>query len=187
MLRRIYIFCLALSMISFIPSTYAQKGKSEVSVSYGLWSAYTIANLPPYSTSSGVGMINYKYYLSRKTTIGMSIGFENISNSGSYLSFVPEFTYAYYDNRNDRIRVRLYGGAAIGLTVFDDFNISTSAYANRTDNSGPQLTGQITPFGMRIGRKVAFFAELGYGYKGIVTGGLSYRFSTMAKKKVDNN
>ena len=187
MQRKRYIFCLALSMFSFVLSGFAQTGKSEISVSYGLWSAYTLANGMPYSASSGVGMINYKYYLSKRVNIGMTVGYENIGNDGSYLHFVPEFTYAYYDNKNDRIRVRMYSGAAVGIAVFDDLHTNNGVYSTYQDNSGPKITGQATVFGMRIGRKIGGFLELGYGYKGIVTGGIGYRFSTKAKKSAETN
>ena len=190
MQRRIYIFCLALSMMSFIPYSHAQKGKSEFSVAYGYYSIYSLVDhgsdpRNPYNASSGVGMINYKYYLCKKLTIGMGIGYENISTSGSYLTFTPEFTYTYFDNPHDRIRVRLYGGASLGLTVYDDFFVYHDLYSHHTDLSGPSVTGQITPLGMRIGRKLGGFVELGLGYKGLFNFGCSYRFRTHAREHTE--
>ena len=187
MQRRIGIFCLALLMICFVPRVDAQKGKSEISVSYGRFSAYSFYVGAPYSNSSGTGMLNYKYYLSKRVTLGMTFGYENISSYGSYLSFVPEFTYTYYDTKDDRVRVKLYGGASFGMTVFSDFFPYSDVYSTHHDESGPRPTGQATPFGIRIGRKVAGFAELGYGYKGLFSFGLSYRFRTKALPPRDNN
>ena len=187
MQRKIFMFCLALSMICFIPMSRAQKGKSEISLAYGNYSAYTIYNGKPYNVSSGVGMLNYKYYLTKKVTIGMVIAYENINTYGSNLIFAPEFTYSYYDNKDDRIRVKMYGGASIGLAVFDDYMYNPqSYYIAKTDRSGAKFTGQVTPFAIRIGRKVGGFLELGYGYKGIFNFGLSYRFRTTPRAKVDN-
>jgi hypothetical protein len=37
-------------------------------------------------------------------------------------------------------------------------------------------TFQITPFGVRAGKQTGVFAEIGYGYKGIINLGLSSRF-----------
>jgi hypothetical protein len=34
---------------------------------------------------------------------------------------------------------------------------------------------QFTPLGVRTGQKVAFWAELGYGYKGLLNAGVSIR------------
>ncbi len=178
MQKKIFILCLALSMISFIPYTHAQKGKSEISVAYGYWSAYSLINGTPYSASSGVGMLNYKYYLGTKFTLGMTVGYENISDLGSYFTFAPEFSYTYMDTKDDRIRLKLYGGGGFGMTIFDDFNTYSNVYAHHYDESGPKVTGYVSPIGMRIGRKLGGFVELGFGYKGLVHGGISYRFRT---------
>ncbi|NCX95428.1 MAG: hypothetical protein EBX41_03270 [Chitinophagia bacterium] len=168
-----------------IPS-FAQQGKSEVSLGYGLYSFYTFHNEKPYNTSSGTGILTYKYYWSKKLTLGMSIGYENLSNKGSYLSFTPEFTYNYFDNPHHRIRVRMYSGASIGLTVFDDFYRYNDIYSQHHDETGPQFTGNVTPFGIRIGRKLAWYMELGFGYKGLISSGISYRFKTERKPHTDN-
>jgi len=190
-LKNIFSYCLALTLITgFASTSFAQKGKSEVSVAYGYYSMYDFYTGRPYSTSSGVGMINYKYYLSNNVTIGGTIAYENNSNAniggGSYLSFVPEFTYTYLDTKEDRVRVKLYGGASFGLTVYQDLNPYTSIDNVHHDGSGPEPTGQVTPFGIRIGRRFAGFAEIGYGYKGLFSFGLSYRFRTAkAPKKQD--
>ena len=186
MLRSICIFCLALTMICFIPRTYAQKGKSEISVDYGYYSIYSLVNGKPFNASSGVGMLNYKYYLTKKFTLGGVVGYENISSKGSYLTFAPEFTYTYYDNKDDRIRVRLYGSGSLGMTIFDDFFTYSNLYSQHHDESGPQVTGYASPFGIRIGRKVAGFFEVGVGYKGLVHGGFAYRFRTKKMAKTDN-
>ena len=37
-------------------------------------------------------------------------------------------------------------------------------------------TAQVTPIGMRFGDEVAGFLEFGFGYKGLISGGLSVRF-----------
>ena len=174
-------------MICFIPRIHAQKGKSEVSLAYGYYSIYSLINLPPYNVSSGVGMINYKYYLTKKWTLGGVVGYENINNWGSYLIFAPEFTYTYYDNKDDRIRVKMYGGASLGLAVFDDYLYNPKSYNIATvDRTGPKVTGNATPFGIRIGRKVAGFAEFSLGYKGLINFGASYRFRTKPRAHVDN-
>jgi len=34
----------------------------------------------------------------------------------------------------------------------------------------------VTALGFRVGKKLAAFAEPGVGYKGIISGGLSYQF-----------
>lgn len=187
MQRKIYIFCLALTMVSLLPrTTFAQRGKSEVSVAYGLYSIYSLVNQRPYDVSSGVGMINYKYYLTNRVTIGGVIGYENLSNWGSYFTVAPEATYSYYDNKDARIRVKMYGTASVGLSVFDDFYVYNDIYSHHRDESGAKLTGHVSPFGIRIGRKLGGFLELGLGYKGLFNFGMSYRFRTKPRFHEEN-
>jgi hypothetical protein len=151
----------------------AQKGKAEITLQYGYYSNFTVYNGAPFSASSGTMSVNGKYYISDIVSVGLGLGFENNSSIGSYLSVIPEFTFRYLDTRDNRVRVRLYGAAAWGLTVYND----VTAGPNNPDQTGPKLYGfQVTPVGVRVGRKYAAFLELGYGYKGIINGGIGYRF-----------
>ncbi len=187
-LKRLYLFCLLVALLGAAPSTYAQKGKSEVTVGYGFWSAYNLINGRPYRNSPGIGMLTYRHYVSNKVTIGMGFSYENIDNHGSYLSIVPEFTYCYMDNKDDRVRVRLYSGAAVGLSVFDDQYRYAAYYTHHIDESGVKFAGQANLLGVRVGRRLAFTTELGFGYRGLVNLGLSYRFKThCCSHSVDQN
>jgi hypothetical protein len=155
------------------PAAKAQHGKSEITLGYGYLSAYQFANKTPFNTSSGTIALGYKYYLSNTVTLGMGIGYEHISNWASFTSFVPEVTFRYLDTKDSRIRVRLYGAVGYGFTILHDLEIG-QGYA---DESGAKPWGfQLTPIGMRWGRKYAWFAELGTGYKGTFHGGVAIRF-----------
>ena len=180
MQRRISILCLALLMISFIPQTHAQKGKSEIATGYGFYSMYSIANLPPYTASSGVPTITYRYYFTKGFTLGLGIGYENISTWGSFLTFAPEMTFCYLDTRNDLLRVRLYGALSYGISNMDDFRMKPGY----VDASGLKPYGfQVTPFGMRLGRQFAGFLEVGFGYQGILHGGIEVRVPKILKHR----
>ena len=183
MVRKICAFCLALAMISFMPKSHAQRGKSEIAVGYGYYSFYSFVNHGQnnagYSTSSGTGCVTYRYYLSQNVTLGMGVGYENISTWGSFLTFAPEVTVKYLDTRHDYIRVRLYGAFSWGISVLAD----NSVKAGDVDESGPKPWAfQATPIGMRIGRQFAGFVELGLGYKGLVHGGMELRFPQILPK-----
>jgi len=173
MQRKIYAFCLALCMIYFIPNVFAQKGKSEIAIGYGYYSVYTLVNGTPYGVSSGTPSITYRYYLSGNVTIGLGVGTENISNWGTFTTFAPEVTFAYMDTWQENVRVKLYGAASYGITIFQNNNLRT----DQADNSGVWAYGfQATPIGVRVGRQVAAFLELGVGYKGLFHGGIAIRF-----------
>src|SRR6185437_10157374 len=115
MQRGICILCFALSMAGFSNRSFAQKGKSEMAVSYGYYSFYSFlnnginTNNPHYSNSSGASVFTYRYYVSRDVTLGMGIGYENISNWGTFVSIAPELTVSYLDTRQSEVRVKLYG------------------------------------------------------------------------------
>jgi hypothetical protein len=105
--------------------------------------------------------------------LGVGLGYEDISTWGSFLTIAPELTVAYMDTRKDYIRVRLYGSLSYGVSILGDNHTGIG----EVDESGPKFYAfQITPFAVRVGRQVAGFVELGFGYKGIVNGGLSFRF-----------
>jgi hypothetical protein len=181
MQKRIYAICLSLVMIGGFHQSQAQQGKAEVSLAYGYYSMFTLMQGAPFYVSTGTPNVNFRYYLNKMVTVGLGIGFENNSNWGSFLTFSPEMTFRYLDTKDNWIRVRLYGAVAYGLTVFNDNNNAI----NHDNQTGPKLWGfQGTPIGVRVGRRLAGFAELGFGYKGLINVGLSCRFRALPKKVI---
>jgi len=169
--------CLAVAMLGLATQGYAQRGKSEFAVGYGGLSLYSYLNVGrnynvSHSKSGGNATIAYRYYLTRDLTLGMGIGYENISNWGSFVSFVPEITMSYLDTRQDRIRLKLYGAFSYGVCALSDAN----AGPGHDDESGLKAWAfQATPLGVRVGRQWAGFLELGFGYKGLLHGGIALR------------
>jgi len=166
-------------MISFVPRSHAQKGKSEFAVGYGFYSFYSFLNVSEHYGarhvhSSGTSLFTYRYYVSDNVTIGMGIGYENIASGGAFTTFAPEVTVAYLDTRHTKdTRVKLYGAFAYGISVFSD---GLAGNYGHQDQSGPKPWAfQATPIGVRVGRQLAFYAEAGFGYKGILHGGLELR------------
>jgi hypothetical protein len=178
MQRKIYAFCLLLSMTFVIPNARAQKGKSEIAIGYGYYSVYDFVNHSMngnlVTSSGGVPCITYRYYLNKNVTIGLGLAYEDIPTWGIFVTVAPEVTFAYLDTRSKtRTRVKLYGAASYGIALFQNKTLQPG----ESDNSGPWLYGfQATPIGVRVGRQFAGFFELGYGYKGIFHGGLALRF-----------
>jgi hypothetical protein len=178
--KSVVTLCVALACMVAGNKATAQQGKAEIGLSYGYYSMFTLYNGAPFNTSSGTSSLNLRYYLNNAVTLGINVGYENNSSYGSFLTFAPECTFRYLDTRDNRIRVRLYGAAGFGLTVFNDNEANQPGHR---DNTGPKLWGfQGTALGVRVGRKLAGFAEVGYGYKGLLNGGLSYRFRAAKKK-----
>jgi len=172
MLKRIFSILFVL-LFANLSASFAQKGKAELSLAYGYYSSFTLYQGAPFNASTGTPNINLRYYMTNRFTLGLGIGFENNRNYGSFLTFAPEATVAYMDMKDAKVRVKIYGALAYGLTVFNDNN-NNVGHDNQT--GGKPWGFQFTPFGIRVGRKIAGFAEVGYGYKGLINAGLSYRF-----------
>ena len=179
MRNRIYIFCLVLFMFGFVAQGRAQSGRSEIAIGYGYFSIFSLINGVPYNASSGTTALVYRYYLTKDVTLGLGIGTENIKNYGSFTTFAPELTVAYLDTRHSLVRVRLYGSIAYGISYFSDNNIGP----DQIDNSGVKAVGfHASPIGIRVGRQIAAFAELGLGYKGLFHVGADFRWPRVLAK-----
>jgi hypothetical protein len=75
--------------------------------------------------------------------------------------------YHYVNNGN----FKLYGSVAAGPSFFK----STSS-SNSNTTSSTKLGYHFTPLGLRFGGTFAGWAELGIGYRGLLSAGLAYRF-----------
>ena len=75
---------------------------------------------------------------------------------------------------------QLYGYWGMGVTVIKYANATfTTAGGSETPEVRrrlPYFNMQITPVGMRFGKNAGGFWEFGYGYKGIINAGFSYKF-----------
>ena len=95
----------------------------------------------------------------------------NYTNTSLYLTAGLRFTY-YQTNF-----VQLYSGLTLGLRMSVESRESTipyTSFAPAIDNYG--VAFQATAFGVRFGKQVYGFAELGCGYKGIFNLGIGTRF-----------
>ena len=176
----------------------SQKGTFQINGSYGFISAPRVANyasnilgtvgtLGNYDVydhkNTGPVSVHPKYYISDRIKLGLNLTFEqqkektkdNGQNTGkiksNYYSFMPSFTYNYWQRDNCQVYGCLSLGAGIENSTFSPVNKET--YSEKTDNS-LQFAYQVSVFGIRYGKKVGVFMELGYGYNGIFQAGLSY-------------
>ena len=70
----------------------------------------------------------------------------------------------------------LGAGYAFGKTTFKLGDALEFKNTNNDNSKINYFTFHVTALGFRVGKKLAAFAELGVGYKGIINGGLSYQF-----------
>lgn len=89
-----------------------------------------------------------------------------------YLTVLPDYQYAWI-LRPGR---RWYSGAAVGISwqqrkeKHNDFSLEKEEFDKA------RFAYQVTAVGFSFGRKIGGYAELGYGYKGILSTGLKYGF-----------
>ena len=95
----------------------------------------------------------------------------NYTNTSLYLTAGLRFTY-YQTNF-----VQLYSGLSLGVRMNVESQKSTLPYPSVAPSVGDVgIAFQATAFGVRFGKQVYGFAELGCGYKGIFNLGIGTRF-----------
>ena len=189
-MKKIYLALLLFFLLSNL--SYSQQKKNEIYGSYGLASVQEISSilndiiiLPfvggDFTIKSRVGpfIAGYKRNLSDHFTVGIS---------GSYTSFDKEYTILNSNDLKFTVEntfitaladanftynpgniVQLYSGLSAGVSSFQQKD------SIETDNS--TITAfQVNAIGIRAGKNIAAFLELGFGYKGIINGGLSIKF-----------
>lgn len=195
-------FVLALILFLPVSSLNAQdrkvdfnsnQGEFEINAGYGIatlpdfiniFSSVLGAALVPGAVEriDGKGLGNYfiqlNYYLTDRMAVGLEMSYAQyqttfIMNSGgsnAYQSkYITPMILGKYNWLN-RPSFKMYSSAAAGLSLY------TGVGETSGNSKESHLGFQLTPIGIRAGNKVAFFAELGFGYQGMVAGGISVKF-----------
>ncbi|WET67873.1 hypothetical protein [Sphingobacterium sp.] len=172
-----------------------QKGTSDISVTVGAATSTDLANLftniltegltgREYSTrnmKAGPSFgLTYRYAVADRWMVHAD-GFYQKMTEDLYLSNVKsdEFKYSYItvglgsDYRYiSKEYFQMYSGLAVAYT--------SESIDNSGQGASPKGEGffnyQVNAAGFRVGKKLAGFAELGFGYKGIANVGVSYQF-----------
>jgi len=151
---------------------------------------------------SGALCANYKLRLSPRVFLGAGIAYEQESGDllkinitgrtaftadtiGNYKSrvvtVVPDFTWIYgYNTENNSI---FYATAGVGISYVDlSTNATVKAIVNKqnpllTKPGNVHFNGQISPLCFKIGyNRFSGFVEFGFGYKGIVCLGGTWKY-----------
>jgi hypothetical protein len=151
--------------------------------------------------ASGTIFAGYRYHLTKVVSLGIAAGFGSESGAWKdqrvmYYNGVPatytyprtgnvyrscatiaaEMNFTYGRTRNDMLQ--FYSGLAAGYTI----NHQTFTYTGSDDrylSPGAQkafFMGHLSLIGIHVGRKLGGFAEFGFGYKGLMNYGFSYKF-----------
>ncbi len=183
---------------------YAQcpsdKRQLDISVSYGVISTDQVFGVPndngasvsgqkTLTNSPGSPSVTVRYFFFNRLAFGLTCGF--LSESGKYTDpYNPLYTPGTYTKHTTvaafevyyiymfRKYMELYTLAGMGPS-FSNMNIDVNqpgGSSSTTIQTQNVVKVQYTPIGIRFGGRLGGFAELGIGYKGMINGGISYRF-----------
>ncbi len=147
-------------------------------------SKYTITNkeIPPL-----IGALNFgykRYFVKNNIAVLADITYGQINkdykfnNNNDSLSFktkdylvaiMPGFEYHYFNRK----LVQLYSGVQLGVFIY---NQKYTDYKSEVKHKEINFAFQVDAFGVRVGKKIGGFIELGFGFGGIVKVGISGRF-----------
>jgi len=195
MKRLITIFIL---LIVFTCSIDAQDRSHEISVSVGGATIYdflelysdifaTVFTLGYYQetnqTNSPAIGISYKYYLTRRFSLGGDFTYQSIT-ADAVTGGEPAGTIdkAYYSlaaradfNYIAKPAFKLYSGIGLGYCQYNQ-KYSPNDGGNKDKSDIGLLALQFNALGLKFGRGFGGFLELGYGYRGIANVGLFAAF-----------
>ena len=178
----------------------AQDNKHEVLLSYGLVSHDQVlditsdivveifslgtASTKKYNSHMGPLFFTYRYYpvawLATGLSVGMDIAHGDIINDDTELKvgeFTRNATTVVYENYFRYIRTpifQMYSGLAFGYTFRNYTNKSDEGMKSNQEEN--HIAFQINAVGLRFGKNLGGIIEMGYGYKGIICGGINYQF-----------
>lgn len=136
--------------------------------------------------NNGMWTVGYKYHVNRRFSIGTDVGLltssknieftrtsdnYNVYRQATFLLFLPTAQLTYLNRDN----VQLYGNLGAGVLRY--------SIKETKDDDGSEFSDkftsfafQLNPVGVRVGKQFAAFAEIGFGFKGIVNIGASVDF-----------
>lgn len=205
MRKIIFLFCMVALMLHHTRATAQQASlknadfpQNDIRLCYGMTTVYnmaiaamtttTMAFIVPFdsayrSTVRGYGAFGfqYQYRISKLIQLGalvsvnpgtVDLKFDKGTTayiSTLFVSFMPRVDF-YYLNRGI---VSVYSGLALGATYFN-FKGNYSAQPD-SSSSGIGFGFQLNGVGIRVGKAVGGFVEMGYGCQGIINFGLTAR------------
>jgi hypothetical protein len=133
-----------------------------------------------------IGALNFgykRYFVKNKIAVSANITYSQINTNYTHtntdslsfktkdylIAFMPAFEYHYL---NKKI-VQLYSGVQLGLFVY---NQKYQDYKSEIKHKEINFAFQVDAFGVRVGKQIGGFIELGFGFGGIVKVGISGRF-----------
>ncbi len=163
----------------------------RLDVSAGLYTSKDIYYSIEFNTSDTWGknstatyFLSTSFYRKKRTEVGLAFGYQKpdledrviTGNNGAtgtmdvqYLTIMPQVRFNWITSEDNLFE--MYSIFGFALTFVDE------TYTNdvRADGFYPVPGAHVTGLGLRFGDKFGGFVEIGFGSKGLMSGGLSYR------------
>ncbi len=190
-LLSLWLCLLAVSLSAQCPSN---RGQLDISASYGVGSPDQVnlgvqENYKTTTYISGATFVSGRYFLYRVMGIGFTAG--TISEKGNETdAFNKSFVKNTFVKSITTVAVEAYYVYVFKkyIEAYTVFGIGPAfTTITTTNNPTPYVAGsvvttksdglrlQYTPIGIRLGGRIGAFAELGFGYKGLFNGGVSFK------------
>ena len=206
-MKQLSIFALGILFMPLFSVAQDLNGDQELSASYGresgtdLIQGFSGSRSRPsldhsaYNSgtfNSGNMFLTYRYSICKRLSLGATLGtefvsFDHYSNRGlrtdppvllgqykaNITTLAVELKPVYYNGS----LIQLYGLIGLGGRYYSEHQVSGQSAG--TNDGFPNLffNSQWTPLGVRVGKQLSGFVDLGLGYKGLVNAGVCYRFS----------
>ena len=150
------------------------------------------------TAKSGNIFLSYSYFVTSRLGIGITAGtefvtFNQIANYdaptpglpvlGSFKSNITTVAFELKPVYLNTRLVQLYGLIGLGARYTTDKLVSgeNNIPGKEVTYTPVFINTQWTPIGVRVGKTLSGFLELGLGYKGLINGGISYKLAHKAK------
>jgi len=142
--------------------------------------------IEPGSYQALTPFLGYRHWFTKRFSLGGIFAFDvnsvKVYNSADpkqkrevnryYMTFAVEPKFNYIS----KPAFQLYGYLGLGATIVTFANANFDDGSQAEISRVPYFNVHVTPIGARFGKEFGGFVELGYGYKGIINAGVSYRF-----------
>lgn len=149
-----------------------------------------LVNIPSEAVSYGGIKAGYNRGLNRVLAIGILLNYEQLSYTGDYPNEIHSGSSKAYITDNiftevtmltihylNKPVIRLYSAVGLGIGfAFSNVRKATSSSADASLRK-TMFAGQITFIGLRVGRSLGGFMEIGVGSASMISLGMSYKFS----------
>lgn len=197
-IRAKFLLCSVVLMLLSVESFSQREYKHDVSMGYGAFTSNQILDIasdvlervgfPEGNTTSGEQYyggfsINYRNSISEYINTGITFSYDKVTKdvlskelkvgdlNRDFYTIAAEVDWRYFK----REIFQIYSLAGIGYTFISDRYMPFRGEEVTKGDSGI-VNFHISVLGIRLGKELAFYSELGFGYKGIFSVGFSYQF-----------